>query len=154
MRAVMALSSTQAQGARGPIQAENRRRQRVSCFAMPCDGDTTDAKGSSPDDAALDWSGRTVPHGRQGWTSLLVSTFGGPTRPRSPLRRCFSRVSPLENGVSRFRFRLPVAVLRKKELPQAVVRPVVRIPIDRHVATARANLGRAYVVSAIENSRV
>jgi hypothetical protein len=55
------------------------------------------AKGSSPDDAALDWSGRTrSARPAKMKQASSVSTFGGPTRPRSPLRRCFKPRPPLE----------------------------------------------------------
>ena len=53
-----------------------------------------------------------------------------------------SRVLRWRNGVSRFRFRLPVVVLREANLPQAAVRPLVRIPTDRHVATGTCEFGQ------------
>jgi len=43
-------------------------------------------RGSLSRDAALDWSGRPVPHGRQrqdGQASSVL-TFGPPTRPKKP----------------------------------------------------------------------
>ena len=48
------------------------------------------AMGSSPDDAALVWRGnvpvRTRGNDKQ---ASSVLTFGGPTRPKKPVRRCF-----------------------------------------------------------------
>src|SRR3954463_13701003 len=52
--------------------------------------------GSSPDDAALDWKGKVpdrTPGNEKQASSVL--TFGGPTRPKKPVRRCFKSRPPL-----------------------------------------------------------
>jgi hypothetical protein len=41
----------------GGMSAVRRQRERV--IASSCDGDTSGAMGSSPDDAAFDWYGRS-----------------------------------------------------------------------------------------------
>jgi hypothetical protein len=45
--------------------------------------------------------------GKDGQASSVL-TFGGPTRPRKPAPSLLQASSPVENGVCRFRFRLPV----------------------------------------------
>ena len=59
--------------------------------------------GSSPDDAALDWKGeapdRTPGNEKQ---ASSVPTFGGPTRPKKPVRRCFKPRPPLRAGCAGF----------------------------------------------------
>ena len=62
---------------------------------------------------------------------------------RSPLRRCFKPRPSRRARLSRFRFRLPVAVVRKQVLPQAAGGPLVRLPTDRHVATGTCEFGRS-----------
>src|SRR3954470_21844632 len=56
----------------------------------------TASMGSSPDDAALDWKGKVpdrTPGNEKQASSVL--TFGGPTRPKKPVRRCFKSRPPL-----------------------------------------------------------
>ena len=51
--------------------------------------------GSSPDDAALDWMGVPVRTPGNDKQASSVLTFGGPTRPKKPVRRCFKSRPPL-----------------------------------------------------------
>ena len=75
------------------------------------------AMGSSPDDAALDWKGeapdRTPGNDKQ---ASSVSTFGGPTRPKKPVRRCFKPRPPLRAGCAGFASGCRLGVSRARVL--------------------------------------
>ena len=70
---------------------------------MPCDGDTGYAKGSSPGDAALDWSGRTrSARPARMDKPLRCRPLEGQRDHRSPLRRCFKPRPPWRTGCAGF----------------------------------------------------
>ena len=68
---------------------------------------------------------------------------------RSPLRRCFKPRPPLSAGCAGFASgcRLSGSELRRprmfRRLLQAAVRPLVRMPTNRHAATGTCEIGRA-----------
>ncbi len=82
---------------------------------------------------------------------------------KSPLRRCFKLRPPWRFGVRRFRLRLPVAVRERPSCERrerdlrgcpspsirfpslAAVRPLVRMPTDRHAATGTCELGEPHI---------
>jgi hypothetical protein len=104
-------------------------------------------------DAALDWSGRTRSARPARWTSLFGADLWTANQ-KSPLRRCFKPRPPLSAGCAGFasgcRSRSETASLVGSlvESPadlwsQATVRPLVRMPTDRHTATGTCEFGRA-----------
>src|SRR6516165_5348018 len=66
-----------------------------SVLRRPCVGNTVKARGAYAGNAALDWSGRTRSARRQDEQASSVLTFGQPTRPKKPIRRCFKPRPPL-----------------------------------------------------------
>ncbi len=75
------------------------------------------ATGASPDDAALVWRGnfpvRTRGNDKQ---ASSVLTFGGPTRPKKPVRRCFKSRPPLRTRYAGFASGCRLGVSRTRTL--------------------------------------
>ena len=94
----------------------------------------------------LPWfgAGDPVPHGRQGWTSLFgVRPLEGRRDQKSPLRRCFKPRPPLRAGCAGFASGCRSECLGSQlRSPQAAVRPLVRMPTDRHTATGTCEIGQ------------
>src|ERR1700761_8176973 len=62
---------------------------------------------------------------------------------KSPLRRCFKPRPPLSAGCARFASGCRSRSEALNFEPQATVRPLVRMPTDRHTATGTCEFGRA-----------
>ncbi len=109
------------------------------------------AKGSSPDDAALDWSGdsRSARPARMD-KPLRCRPLEGRRDQRSPFRRCFKPRPPLSAGYAGFASGCrssvfgaqAIAAVRSAISLRAAVRPLVRMPTDRHTATGTCEIGR------------
>src|ERR1700729_3455784 len=114
-----------------------------SAWRLPCVGNTVQAGGVSTE--MLPWigAGDPVPHGRQDGQASSVLAYGQPTRPRSPLRRCFKPRPPLSAGGAGFASGCRSRSEALNFEPQATVRPLVRMPTDRHTATGTCEFGRA-----------
>ena len=150
----LALSSpgSMSLAARIEIQATSvARRQRVRVGAVPCGGDTDEGDGLSTRDAALAWSGmtRSARPARMD-KPLRCRPLEGRRDQKSPLRRCFKPRPPLSAGCAGFASgcRLSGSELRRPmktlgDLLRAAVRPLVRMPTDRHAATGTCEIGRA-----------
>ena len=89
-----------------------------------------------------------------------VPTFGGPARPKKPVRRCFKLRPPWSAGLAGFPSGcrlLSGSVFPPGSPPWgshpsgiepktlAAVRPLVRMPTNRHAATGTCELGRAHI---------
>ena len=148
--------------ARIEIRAERTaRRQRVRVGASPCDGDTSEGDGLYTRDAALVWSGKTrSARPARMDKPLRCRPLEGRRDQRSPLRRCFKPRPPLSAGCAGFASgcRLSGSELRRPSLSpsgleslgfefstslRAAVRPLVRMPTNRHAATGTCEIGRA-----------
>src|SRR5580698_11233188 len=62
---------------------------------------------------------------------------------KSPLRRCFKPRPPLSAGCAGFASGCRSRSEALNFEPQATVRPLVRMPTDRHTATGTCEFGRA-----------
>ena len=62
---------------------------------------------------------------------------------KSPFRRCFKQRSPWRTGCAGFASGCRSLVRGSSFLPQAAVRPLVRMPTDRHTATGTCEIGRS-----------
>jgi hypothetical protein len=149
MRAVMALSSKGQWTAQsrphcgsGGALARAAWRQRVRELTQRRAMETRTVRWAF-DPAMLPWIGAGNPFrtaGKEGQASS-VPTFGGPARPRSPLRRCFkprpswrTRCAGFASGCR--------SSSEEGDLPQAAGGPLVPLPTDRHVATGTCEFGR------------
>src|ERR1700736_4011931 len=109
---------------------------------MPCDGDTGYAKGSSPGDAALDWSGRTrSARPARMDKPLRCRPLEGQRDHRSPLRRCFKPRPPWRTGCAGF-----ASGCRSSSEEETFLRRLAGL-LSRYLPTdtwpqARANLGK------------
>src|SRR5687767_5139756 len=139
MRAVMALSHT-ARGRRIALE------MRVFGLCAARGGYAPDGKGSRPAEAALAWIGET-PHrtaGNEKQASSDSGPAGGrPAETKKPVRRCFKSRPPLRTEFTGFASGCRSDFLRRLSLPQAAVRPLVRIPTDRHATTGTCEIGQA-----------
>ena len=84
--------------------AQAARRQRVRIIPSPCDGDT-ERRRWVRHPTMLPWIGKgrsliRTPGNEKQASSVL--TFGGPTRPKKPVRRCFKSRPPLRAGYAGF----------------------------------------------------
>src|SRR5262249_18493710 len=110
-------------------------------------------RGLSTRCAALDWNGeiplRTAGNDEQA-SSVATPAVEGRQRPRKPGPALLYAASPVERGVRRFPLRLPVKWIRSSDdrstqsaiLLRAAVRPLVRMPTDRHTATGTCEIGQ------------
>src|SRR3954469_21968494 len=112
---------------------------------MPCDGDTDYAKGSSPGDAALDWSGRTrSARPARMDKPLRCRPLEGRRDHRSPLRRCFQPRPPWRTGCAGF-----ASGCRSSSEEETFLRRLAGL-LSRYLPTdtwpqARANLGNRHI---------
>ena len=120
---------------------------------MPRGGDTDKSDGPTPEDAALAWSGKTrSARPARMDKPLRCRPLEGRRDQRSPLRRCFKPRPPLSAGCAGFASgcRLSGSELKRSRISRektwrllrAAVRPLVRMPTNRHAATGTCEIGR------------
>ena len=174
MRSVMALSPSTGSTAPlsrardversdGPAEGtEHVRRQRAKTSCDPRAMETRRTRTSSHP-AKLPWIGWEYPvrtPGKEKQASS-VPTFGGPTRPKKPVRRCFKLRPPWRAGFAGFASgcrlervrcchrdrRLGVHPTSSILRSLAAVRPLVRMPTNRHATTGTCEIGQAHEIS-------
>ena len=131
------------------------RRQRGKTSSKPVRWRHETAMGSPPVDAALDWKGvapnRTPGNEKQ---ASSVLTFGGPTRPKKPVRRCFKSRSPLRAECAGFASGCRLVIESDFTLGRLSGLLSGCPPTDTR-PQARAKLGRAYIgVRALDHKGI
>src|SRR5262249_1379228 len=98
----------------------------------------------------LPWfgAGGPVPHGRQDEQASSVLTFGQPTRPKKPIRRCFKPRPPLSAGCAGF----ASGCRSRSEVGKSNLRRLSGLlsgclPIDTR-PQARAKLGERHIIAS------